>query len=519
MEAGFASILDGIQQQVRQQPDGIAVKAGNRALSYAQLDLAANRCANALLAAGVVPGCRVAYLGKNDPSFFIYWLGALKAQACLVPLNWRLAPPELAYLLTDSCTRILVCSADFLPVIDRIAPDCPDLTTVVQIDPGGSAWPQFDAWLAAQDPWLDSQHAGTGEDILQVYTSGTTGMPKGVRLSEENLMARFDSARVLEGDYSHGDILLAVMPLFHVAGITPCLSALLQGTCILLPAEFHPGECIRLIGEHHVTHTVLAPVMIRMILEMPQARSADFSSLKCITYGAAPMSEAVLLAARQVFNCAFRQTYGLTETTAGGCRLSESDHDPALGKLLSCGRPMPGYDIRVRLHDRIAAPMEIGEVEIRSKGVMKGYWNQPQATAEAIDQDGWFRTGDAGYVDTDGYLYLHDRLKDMIVSGGENVYPAEVENALCSHPAIADAAVIGIPDPQWGEVVAAFLVFKPGAAADAAGIIAHCRKLIGGYKTPRLVAIMNAIPRNASGKILRRELKKQYWQGQPRLIG
>jgi fatty-acyl-CoA synthase len=213
------------------------------------------------------------------------------------------------------------------------------------------------------------------------------------------------------------------------------------------------------------------------------------------------------------------QLYGLTETIGGGTYLPPEAHDPALGKLRSCGKPSPGYEVRVRIEGRDAAANEVGEIEIRSAGVMKGYWNRADATAEAVCPEGWFRSGDAGFFDEDGYLFIHDRVKDMIVSGGENIYPAEVENALFSHPDVADAAVIGVPDAKWGEAVKAIVVLRPGAPPDPAGVIAHCRPLIAGYKIPKSVDFIEALPRNPSGKVLRRELRAPYWQGQGRNVG
>jgi fatty-acyl-CoA synthase len=213
------------------------------------------------------------------------------------------------------------------------------------------------------------------------------------------------------------------------------------------------------------------------------------------------------------------QLYGLTETIGGGCYLPPEAHDPVLGKLRSCGRPSPGYEIRVRIDGRDAEVGEVGEIEIRSEGVMKGYWNRPEATAQSIDDEGWFRSGDAGFFDPDGYLFIHDRVKDMIVTGGENVYPAEVENALMSHPAVADAAVIGVPDDRWGEAVKAIIVLRSGVTLDPDSIIAHCRAQIAGYKTPKTIDVIDVLPRNPSGKVLRRELREPYWLGRERRVG
>jgi fatty-acyl-CoA synthase len=260
------------------------------------------------------------------------------------------------------------------------------------------------------------------------------------------------------------------------------------------------------------------PAVILFLTQQPNVREIDFSSLKMISYGASPIAADLLLAAKKIMGCDFMQVYGLTETTGGGTTLAPEDHDPARGKLRSCGKPSPGHDIRVVDADNRALPAgDVGEIQIRAPNVMKGYWNKADASAKALE-GGWFRTGDAGYFDKDGYLYIHDRVKDMIVSGGENIYPAEVENAIFGHPAVADVAVIGVPDEKWGEAVKAIIVRKPGVAADASDIIAYARDRIAGYKLPKSVDFVDALPRNPTGKILRRELRAPYWEGRARQV-
>jgi fatty-acyl-CoA synthase len=281
-----------------------------------------------------------------------------------------------------------------------------------------------------------------------------------------------------------------------------------------------PAEILRLIPQKGITQGMAVPAVILAITQLPRAQAADFSALKRWTYGGSPIPEDVLSTATQLMGCGFLQAYGLTETTGGPVTyLPPADHAPERGKLRSCGKPAPMREVRVvDAQGRDVPAGEVGEIVVRSPIVMRGYWKRPEATAEAIDADGWFHTGDAGYFDAEGYLYIHDRIKEMIVSGGENIYPAEVENAIAGHPAVQDVAVIGVPDDKWGEAVKAVVALKPGARADAADVIAFARERIAGYKLPKSVDFVPALPRNPSGKILRRDLRAAYWEGRARQV-
>ena len=511
------TLIDLTRRQAREQPDVAALWFEGRVTRYDALDRLASQCANALIASGVRPGDRVAVLAKGCDDFFILWLGALKARACLAPVNWRLAPPEIAFILNDASPRILVCGEPFAAVIAGLRADCPKLNHVVQIEPGHAAWPEFRAWIGAF-PAVDPNLAtAEGDDAIQLYTSGTTGLPKGVQLTLGNYVALAQSAMQSWAKFEAREAVLVAMPLFHVAGANMGILGLMQGAKCVILREADSAVILRMIEEHQVRGLFIVPALINMILQHPALKDSDLSSLRNVYYGASPISEEVLRQAQIAFGAQFTQLYGLTETIGLGARLAPEDH--AAGRLRSCGKPSPGLELRIALGGASAPVGEVGEIEIRGPIIMRGYWNRPDATAEAIDADGWFRTGDAGYFDADGYLYIHDRVKDMIVSGGENVYPAEVENALFSHPAVADAAVIGVPDPKWGEAVKAVIVLRPGHAADPAAIIAHCRERIAAYKAPKSVDFVDALPRNPSGKVLRRELRKPYWEGHTRMVG
>jgi len=340
-----------------------------------------------------------------------------------------------------------------------------------------------------------------------------------VQLTNGNYLAIFSClGNAPLGQYEPDDVVLIAMPFFHVAGVNIGLLTLAQGAHGVVLGETDPAEILRLIEAKKVSYAFLVPALILFVLQHPRSAEVDFTSLKNISYGASPIADEVLFRAKERFGCGFLQVYGLTETTGGGTFLLPEDHDPARGKLRSCGKPAPGHQIRIVDGEGRPLPhSEVGEIQIKSPNVMKGYWNKDEATRKAIVED-WFSTGDAGFFDADGYLYIHDRVKDMIVSGGENVYPAEVENAIFGHPAVADVAVIGVPDERWGEAVKACVVKKPGTQASAADIIAHARERIAGYKLPKSVDFIDALPRNPTGKVLRRELRKPYWEGRDRQV-
>jgi acyl-CoA synthetase (AMP-forming)/AMP-acid ligase II len=493
-------------------PDAPAIRYQGETYDFAWLETESNRIAQALIAAGVTPGDRVALLDKSAPSFFAVLFGTLKARAVLVPLNYRLAPPELAWIIADAGARVVFAAREFQAGVAPLLGDLDAPPACVGLDGGEPGWPELGEWSAPhppRDPGLDVRDA---DALLQMYTSGTTGRPKGVIVNQSGWTAF--SAVMNQAPWARheaDDLRLSCMPLYHVAGAYPALVSLEQGGQIVLTREVNPPELVALLKDAGITNTLMAPVVIQFLLQVPGVDAAPYPNLRTISYGASPISEAVLKRAMAVFGCDFVQVYGLTENMGGGTVLDAADHDPALGRLRSCGKPYPGGEARVvDAAGRPLPPGEVGEIQFRAPWTMAGYWQRPQETAAALE-GGWLHTGDAGYFDEDGYLFIHDRIKDMIVTGGENVYPAEVENALFGHPAVADAAVIGIPDERWGEAVHAIVVPKPDAAVTEAELVAHARSLIAGYKVPRSVAFADALPRNASGKILKHELRAPYW--------
>ena len=513
--AGRETLADIVRETAAAWPDRKAVVSGAARATYAEIDAAASRVASGLLAAGCAPQERVGILARNSLAFIEILLGCLKAGLVALPLNWRLAAPEIAYIVRHAGARVLFCAEEFRAAAEGSA------ERLIVIEEGAAGPHGYAAWRDGQSGVDPLAEANPADVALQMYTSGTTGLPKGVQLTHEGYGFALDSVRGFPwGRLGPEDVVLTPAPFFHVNGVNPVLRTFAAGACVVAPPQFDPGKMLALIEEHRVTRATLAPAMIQACLESPELAARDLSSLQVISYGGSPISERVLAEARRRIGCEFVQMYGLTETSGPLTFLHPEDHDPALGRLLSCGRPGPGVELAIAAPDGTPLPPgEVGEVRVRTPALMKGYWRDAEATAQVVTPDGWFRTGDAGCLDEAGYLYIRDRVKDMIVSGGENVYPAEVENALLSHPAVADAAVIGVPDRKWGEAVHAVLVGQPGAVVDEAELLAHVRSRIAGYKVPKGVTWVEELPRNPAGKVLRRQLREPFWADQVRKVG
>jgi long-chain acyl-CoA synthetase len=514
----ITTVADIVRAHAAAAPDRPMLTYEDRVWTYGDMDRRSNQVAQALAAAGVGPGDRVAFLDKNTPEFFEVSFGAAKLDAVVVAINWRLAAREVAQILDDAHPKVLFVGGEFVPTIEKVEGDVRVPLTVVV---GAHAtWAQYDKWTASRstdDPGVHSTHNSAA---FQFYTSGTTGTPKGVILTNDNAFALIRGASPLWG-LTPTTVNLGVMPLFHVSGSGWNMAAMANGGHTILHREVVPAAILRDVARYGITHSLWVPAVIQLLLDTPGVESADFSSLRTVLYGASPISDDVLVRAMDTFGCQFIQAYGLTETFGAVTILAGPEHDPARPELLrSCGRPMPGVELRIVDPDTTEDKPEgaVGEVWIHSRQVMLGYWRKASATALAKTPDGWLRTGDAGYM-RDGYLYLYDRVKDMIVSGGENVYPAEVENVLMGHPAVADVAVIGVPDARWGETVKAVVVVHNGNRADATGLVSYARENLAHYKCPTSIDFVDALPRNASGKLLKRELREPYWTGERRRIG
>jgi long-chain acyl-CoA synthetase len=516
-----------LRHLARQQPDREMLVQGAERRTWSEEFDVACRVAVAARRDGIGVGDRIAFLDRNGIAYFDFLFGGSLTGAVNVAVNWRLSPAEMAAVVDDSGAPVLVVHADYLPALAGMSSGLPAVRRIVVI--GDAAAVGTDARAVSFDAWIDGcvpedpGHVGGSDEVsMQLYTSGTTGLPKGVMLTNANLSTAISEAGITF-HISDDTVSLVAMPLFHIGGSGWALCAMSRGGRSIILRDVDPSALLELIAVERITEMFVVPAVLMLVLATPSLREADLSSLRLIFYGASPISEDVLVKCMKAFGCAFCQVYGMTETTGAITALSFEDHDPdgpRRGLLRSAGKPHQSVALRVVDPDSglDAAPGAVGEVWTRSPYNMAGYWRKPEETAATIDGEGWLRTGDAGYFDADGYLYLHDRIKDMVVSGGENIYPAEVENVLLSHPAIVDAAVIGVPDPKWGETVKAIVVLAPGETLDEASFIAHCRDRLAHYKCPTSVEVTDALPRNPSGKILKRELRAPYWAGKERSI-
>jgi long-chain acyl-CoA synthetase len=504
------TLWDVLECHARRTPNAVALRFEGRAQTYAELLQSSSALASELAKRGLRRGERVAYLGKNTDRYFELLYAVARLGVVLVPINWRLAREEWAFILRDSGARLLFTDESFLEAGRSLTTD----SGVTAADP----IPQLPASAHG-----DELCASDGNDVVfQVYTSGTTGTPKGAMLTHRNLLALRAPgyAAGLKWFPNAGDASLIVLPVSHIAGTAYALFGLYGGGRVVIAREFDPRQTLSLLETEAISHVLLAPAVLKQVLEHPAATATDFSHLRYITYGASPIPEVLLQQALRTFGCDFIQMYGMTEAAGGVVVLTPEDHrSGSAARLRSAGRAMPGVEVVVLDEGgRVLGADQIGEVAVRSAAVMAGYWHQPEASAEALMRDGWLRTGDIGRMDADGYVFLLDRAKDVIISGGENVYPAEVENAIFGHPDVADVAVIGVPSEGWGEEVMALVVPRPGTAPDLDSIARWARNRVAGFKVPKRLGLVAELPRNAGNKVLRRLLREPYWQGLRRRI-
>lgn len=519
---------DFLDYRAREQGEVEFAIHGDRRITYREAQAEIHRLANALVGFGLQPGDRMAILSKNSIEYMLLYFAAAKAGLVTIPLNYRLAPAEWSYILNDAEAKVLFAAGDYAPDVETIRSELETIGQFIAIDGLGtledlSSWETYRGFSANQPDTPPSRIVAPEDDLFQLYTSGTTGHPKGAVLTHQAV-----TTHILQMGLAHniqpGERLLLVAPVFHVAalnaGAFPCLAA---GGCLYIQEDFKPDEVVRALSEEHLGMAILVPAMIQACLTaVPDVAQRRYDDLRLIHYGASPIAEATLRRALETFKCEFSQGYGMTEMSAAIAILSWADHQRALREkselLVAAGRPILGTEVRiVDVNDNDVPKGTIGEVLARGPQMMKGYWKQPEATAEAL-RGGWMHTGDAGVLDDEGYLYIQDRVKDMVISGGENIYPRGIEEVLFKHPAVAEVAVIGVPDEQWGETIKAVIVLRPGMTVTGEEIMDFCRGKLGGFERPRSVDFVNSLPRTPSGKVLKRVLREPYWTSQSRRV-
>ena len=484
--------------------------------------------ASAFSAVGLKPGDRLCILQRNSIDSLLLIFAASRIGVVAVPINYRMAPAEWVECVRDANAVAILADAEYCEAFDAALGASPLDAALVKLAATGatSGWQAYDALVdeAPVEPLSSTRQAAENDIVLQMYTSGTTGRPKGAMLSHRSLVANVEQNLL---GWPHrtnpGERALVTLPLFHIAAITTCLCTVATGACLVIHRDVDPKAIVDALQHDDIAVTTLVPAVIQAILAgIPSDREMRFPALKYLAYGASPISRPVLVRALEVFKCAFVQGYGMTETSGCITMLTEDDHHRATNGradlLLSAGKPLAGTEVRIAGEDGADAPVgAIGEILVRGTQVLSGYWKLPEASAEAL-ADGWLHTGDVGYLDEEGYLFLRDRLKDMIVSGAENIYPAEIEAVLIDHPAVADICVIGVPDARWGETVMAIVVAAPECELTPEELDAFCRLRLGGFKVPKRYEFIDALPRNASGKVLKKDLRQRHWQGQHRSI-
>ena len=516
--AGLGTLADLISFHAERRPERVALFFEDQALTFQEWSNRSNRIANGLIEAGCGPQSRIGYLGKNDSRYFEVMMGCARSNTVLTAVSWRLALPEILFLLNDFDTEFLFLDVDFLGYLDGIKAARPAIRKVVIIGSEIPGTEEFDRWRDRQPDAEPHMTRRPDDVVLQLHTSGTTGRPKGAMLTNANVLNAARHAESGElGAWSEDDVVLTPLPLFHSGGTCWAMYAPYVGAANYITREANSAHVLKALASAPITKAGLVPAIIQQIINDPGFDRRNIQALKTIGYGGSPITVDLLRRGIRELGCDFIQMFGMTETATMGTTLLPEDHDLNRPELLtSCGKPLGDMEIKIVNADGSELPAgRTGEILLRSGAVMKGYYGRPEATAEVI-RDGWYHSGDAGYLDENGYLYIRDRIKDMIISGGENIYPAEVEQALAEHPSVLEVGVVGVPSEKWGEEVKAFVALRAGQNATADELIAHARSLIASFKCPKTVEFLDALPRNPSGKILKRELRAPYWSEKTR---
>jgi acyl-CoA synthetase (AMP-forming)/AMP-acid ligase II len=502
-------------------PDRVAMVCQDQQRTYREVQERVNRLANALQSMGVGKGDRVAVMALNSIPYVEIYYACAKLGAVFVPLNYRAKQEELSYMCNNSESSVLFVGQRYLDLAAAIQPQLKTVKHLVCIDARPDGMPNYEDVLGAQDAEEIFTDVDDSDPTIVIYTSGTTALPKGVVLTYLG-MSVYVTNTVAPADPAAEDVevLLVSVPFYHVAGATTMLSSVWGGRKMVILPQFDPADWLKAVETHRVTHSFVVPTMLKRIMEHPGFDKTDLSSLRLVAYGAAPMPYEVVTKAVQKFKCGLMNAYGQTESTSSLTFLGPEDHEipegppeereKKLRRLRSVGRPMD--DVVVAIMDpqgNILGPGQEGEIVAQGARVMAGYLGRSKETAEAI-KDGWLHTGDVGWMDEDGYLYITGRTKDLIIRGGENIAPGEIENVLQQHPAVEDAAVIGVPDVEWGEEIKAVIVPKPGQQPSEEDLTAFVKERLASYKAPRYYAFVDELPRNYLGKVLKTELRKQF---------
>ena len=517
---------DYLEGYASKAPDTLFSEFNSRTLTYKQANAIANQFALALKNEGLSKGDRFTFLSKNSDEYALMYYAASKVGIVPVPLNYRLADAEWEYIIDNSDSKIVIVrSEEFVNRVHGFKANLPSVNKYICIDAKApdDSWTDFYDWTKSQSEENPQEDIKDDDAVYQMYTSGTTGRPKGVIIVQSNVVANIGQVdKYIQRIPMPKNLLVA--PVYHAAAAINHFGTIAKGGQNVIHEDFNPVEVAKTLSGEKITNTVMVPAMIQACVYMvPDIDKMDFTTLDHITYGGSPISPEVLTKAMGVFKCDFGQGFGMTENVAVLCFLSFDDHKEALASkpnlLKSCGKPVEGAAIEIRDDNDKEVPRgTIGQVCAKGPQVMKGYWKKEEASKETL-AGGWLHTGDAGRMDEDGYVYIEDRIKDMIVSAGENIYSIEVESALMEHPEITDAAVIGIPDEKFGEAVKAFIVTKDGKELPQEDVIEFCKSKIASYKTPKTVDLIEIIPRNPSGKILKKVLREPFWAGKDRQVG